>query len=96
MGFSIFSVIEIVYYVTMRPFCASRTMHERRRRRQAELLWLTPVRQRRRLKLQPQRPPPPPPPYSQLGKTRPGAKIKQSLWQSLRAGRDPIVYPYLD
>ncbi|XP_023169258.1 pickpocket protein 28 [Drosophila hydei] len=92
MGFSIFSVIEIVYYVTMRPFCASRTLHERRRRRQAELLWLTPVHQRRRINVQR------PPPYSQLGKAKAvdGSKMKQTLWQTLRAGRDPIVYPYLD
>lgn len=33
MGFSIFSIIEIVYYVTVRPYCASRTMQMSRRRR---------------------------------------------------------------
>lgn len=96
MGFSIFSVIEIFYYVTMRPYCASRTLQQRRRRRQAELLFLTSGRQRRRLQ-QRQRLPPPPP-YSQLkaaSKVTEG-KIKQSLWQALRASRDPLVYPYLD
>ncbi|EDW65549.1 uncharacterized protein Dvir_GJ19317 [Drosophila virilis] len=94
MGFSIFSVIEIFYYVTMRPYCASRTLQQRRRRRQAELLWLSSGRQRRRLQ-QRQRPPPP---YSQLkaGTKVTEGKIKQSLWQTLRASRDPLVYPYLD
>lgn len=33
MGFSIFSIIEIVYYVTVRPYCASRTIQMSRRRR---------------------------------------------------------------
>ncbi|KAH8292921.1 hypothetical protein KR044_008658 [Drosophila immigrans] len=92
MGFSIFSVIEILYYVTMRPYCASRAIQQRRQRRLATLQWLTPVRQRRRLVLQ-QRPPP----YSQLQSkilTRP--QVKPSLWQTLRSSRDPLVYPYLD
>ncbi|KAH8388064.1 hypothetical protein KR093_011523 [Drosophila rubida] len=92
MGFSIFSVIEIFYYVTVRPYCASRAIQLRRQRRQAALRWLTPVRQRRRLVL-PQRPPP----YSQLqGKVRARPKVKPSLWQALRSSRDPLVYPYLD
>ncbi|KAL7744948.1 hypothetical protein ACLKA6_007220 [Drosophila palustris] len=92
MGFSIFSVIEIFYYVTVRPYCASRALQQRRQRREAELKWLTPVRQRRRLIL-PRRPPP----YSQLqGKSLAGPKSKRSLWQALRSPRDPLVYPYLD
>ncbi|KAM8720190.1 hypothetical protein ACLKA7_006265 [Drosophila subpalustris] len=37
MGFSIFSVIEIFYYVTVRPYCASRALQQRRQRREAEL-----------------------------------------------------------
>ncbi|ALC49086.1 ppk28 [Drosophila busckii] len=92
MGFSIFSVIEIVYYVTVRPYCASRTLRLRRKQRQAALLWLTPVRQplrqrqrRRKRQLQP-------PPYSQL------AKPKPTLWRTLRIsnGSDPLVYPYME
>ncbi|XP_034482408.1 pickpocket protein 28 [Drosophila innubila] len=92
MGFSIFSVIEIFYYVTVRPYCASRTLQQRRQRRETELRWLTPVRKRRRFIL-PHRPPP----YSQLqGKVLLGPKTKKTLWQSLRSSRDPLVYPYLD
>ncbi|KAH8397812.1 hypothetical protein KR222_002754 [Zaprionus bogoriensis] len=94
MGFSIFSVIEIFYYVTMRPFCAFRTIRQRRLRKQAQLLWLTPVRQRRRrLVLAQQRPPP----YSQL-QARGVAEVrsKPTLWQTLRAVRDPLVYPYVE
>lgn len=30
MGFSIFSLIEIVYYVTFRPYCAARTIRKER------------------------------------------------------------------
>ncbi|KAH8411236.1 hypothetical protein KR215_000725 [Drosophila sulfurigaster] len=92
MGFSIFSVIEIVYYVTVRPYCASRTIQQRRQRREAALRWLTPVQRGRRRLLLPQRQQPPPP-YSQLQLVaRP--KVKSSLWQTLRS--DPLVYPYLD
>lgn len=95
MGFSIFSVIEIFYYVTMRPYCASRTLRQRRLRKEAELLWLTPVRSKRRRFLGvPQRPPPP---YSQLQVNNlPEARPKLNLWQPLRALRDPLVYPYVD
>ncbi|XP_034102297.2 pickpocket protein 28 [Drosophila albomicans] len=94
MGFSIFSVIEIVYYITVRPYCASRTIQQRRQRREAALRWLTPVQRGRRRLLLPQRQQPPPP-YSQLQLVaRP--KVKSSLWQTLRSSRDPLVYPYLD
>lgn len=94
MGFSIFSVIEIFYYVTMRPYCASRTLRQRRLRKEAQLLWLTPVRERRRLLVLPQQRPPP---YSQLQLNKlPEGRSKQSLWQTLRALRDPLVYPYVD
>ncbi|XP_020717443.1 pickpocket protein 28-like [Ceratitis capitata] len=44
MGFSIFSVIETVYYVTVRPYCASRTMQLSRRRRLRNMKWLRAIR----------------------------------------------------
>ncbi|KAH8336227.1 hypothetical protein KR074_012115 [Drosophila pseudoananassae] len=44
MGFSIFSVIEIVYYITVRPYCASRTLKQQHHRRLEQLGWLTPIR----------------------------------------------------
>ncbi|EDW81987.1 uncharacterized protein Dwil_GK25370 [Drosophila willistoni] len=104
MGFSIFSIIEIVYYITVRPYCASRTIQRRRREHQAQLLWLTPVRkpqeqtkQRRRRRWAP---PLPPPPYSQLQrkKTKLNKLEKKSIWHTLRDGaRDSTtVYPYVD
>lgn len=37
MGFSIFSIIEIVYYITVRPYCAARTMEMDKKRKEAEL-----------------------------------------------------------
>ncbi|XP_036344575.1 pickpocket protein 28-like [Rhagoletis pomonella] len=41
MGFSVFSIIEIIYYVTLRPYCASRTVDvSRRRRRHKHMKWL--------------------------------------------------------
>ncbi|XP_028898840.2 pickpocket protein 28 [Zeugodacus cucurbitae] len=46
MGFSIFSIIEIVYYVTVRPYCASRTMQMSRRRRHKNTKWLRALRSR--------------------------------------------------
>ncbi|XP_001355676.3 pickpocket protein 28 [Drosophila pseudoobscura] len=102
MGFSIFSVIEIVYYITVRPYCASRTLHQRRRRRLEQLRWLTPIRapakqlqrrlRRRRLL---------PPAYSELQQRQMKARQKHTLWQTLRVrpadpGPEPPVYPYLD
>ncbi|XP_061391274.1 pickpocket protein 28-like [Musca vetustissima] len=41
MGFSIFSIIEIVYYITVRPYCAARSIELEKRRRQNEIKWLT-------------------------------------------------------
>ncbi|XP_029404443.2 pickpocket protein 28 [Bactrocera dorsalis] len=46
MGFSIFSIIEIVYYVTLRPYCASRNMQMSRRRRHNNVKWLRALRSR--------------------------------------------------
>ncbi|EDW00314.1 pickpocket protein 28 [Drosophila grimshawi] len=97
MGFSIFSVIEIVYYVTIRPYCASRALREHRKRRLAKLLWLTPVRRQRRRRFI--RPHPRPPPYSQVSNKVIAGTVeqnKQSVWQVLRGMRDPLIYPYLD
>ncbi|XP_053949282.1 pickpocket protein 28 [Anastrepha ludens] len=37
MGFSIFSIIEIFYYVTLRPYCANRTMQLSRHRRHGRM-----------------------------------------------------------
>lgn len=33
MGFSVMSLIEIVYYITLRPYCASRRMQLQKKRR---------------------------------------------------------------
>ncbi|XP_046802993.1 pickpocket protein 28 [Lucilia cuprina] len=40
MGFSIFSIIEIVYYITVRPYCAARTVELEKKRKQQEAKWL--------------------------------------------------------
>ncbi|TMW44538.1 hypothetical protein DOY81_010383, partial [Sarcophaga bullata] len=37
MGFSIFSIIEIVYYITVRPYCAARTMELEKKRKEEEI-----------------------------------------------------------
>ncbi|KAH8238226.1 hypothetical protein KR032_001299 [Drosophila birchii] len=95
MGFSIFSVIEIVYYITVRPYCASRTLRQRHHRRLEQLLWLTPVRVPARRIVRRQRgtftrnPAQPPPAYSDLEmrrKKKPGKSEprKRTLWQTLQ------------
>ncbi|KAH8366991.1 hypothetical protein KR084_002653 [Drosophila pseudotakahashii] len=112
MGFSIFSVIEIFFYITVRPYCASRTLRQRHKRRLQQLRWLTPVRMPGRRILRRTRgafarnPNPPPPAYSDLQKSR--GKLgkwessKRSLWQTLqvrpvdRPDVEPPVYPYLN
>ncbi|KAM7347465.1 pickpocket 28 [Cochliomyia hominivorax] len=40
MGFSIFSIIEIVFYITVRPYCAARTLELEKKRKQNEMKWL--------------------------------------------------------
>ncbi|XP_030378904.1 pickpocket protein 28 [Scaptodrosophila lebanonensis] len=89
MGFSIFSVIEIVYYITVRPYCASRTLRQhRRQRKQAELGWLPPGKPQRLRRRRP------PPAYSQLTRSQP---LRPSLWQALHhRQQEPPIYPYLD
>ncbi|XP_016984383.1 pickpocket protein 28 [Drosophila rhopaloa] len=110
MGFSIFSVIEVFFYITVRPYCASRTLRQRHKRRLEQLRWLTPVRLPGRRILRRNRGGlprnPPPPAYSDLQKSR--GKVgkpdpnKRSLWQTLhvrtvdRVDVEPPVYPYLD
>ncbi|XP_067635805.1 pickpocket protein 28 [Eurosta solidaginis] len=44
MGFSIFSIIEIIYYITVRPYCASRTMKLSHRRRHKNMKWLRAIK----------------------------------------------------
>ncbi|XP_017055900.1 pickpocket protein 28 [Drosophila ficusphila] len=103
MGFSIFSVIEIFFYITVRPYCASRTLRQRHSRRLEQLRWLTPVRLPGRRILRRNRGGinrnPPPPAYSDLQKSR----GKRRIWQMLQVRPvdpvnpvDPPVYPYLE
>nr|XP_036677039.1 pickpocket protein 28 [Drosophila suzukii] len=112
MGFSIFSVIEIFFYITVRPYCASRTLRQRHKRRLEQLRWLTPVRMpgrrilRRNRGLLSRNSNPPPPAYSDLQKNRGklGKPVpnKRSLWQTLqvrpveRVDEEPPIYPYLN
>ncbi|KAH8373199.1 hypothetical protein KR009_002093, partial [Drosophila setifemur] len=110
MGFSIFSVIEIVYYITVRPYCASRTLKQRHHLRLEQLRWLTPVRVPERRMIRRHRGilsrNPPPPSYSELQKRRnrpeKSVSTKRTLWQTLqvrpaeKAEMEPPVYPYLD
>ncbi|XP_013106042.1 pickpocket protein 28 [Stomoxys calcitrans] len=39
MGFSIFSLIEIIYYVTVRPYCAARTIELEKKRKYGDTEW---------------------------------------------------------
>ncbi|XP_017064505.1 pickpocket protein 28 [Drosophila eugracilis] len=112
MGFSIFSVIEIFFYITVRPYCASRTLQQRHKRRLEQLRWLTPVRvpgrriPRLRIRGGFIRNPLQPPAYSDLQKSRGNVgkskTNKRSIWQTLqvrpvdRVDVEPPVYPYLD
>lgn len=111
MGFSIFSVIEIFFYITVRPYCASRTLRQRHKRRLEQLSWLTPIRMPVRRALRRNRGGllrnPPPPAYSDLQKFREKLDkpetCKRKLWRTLqvrpvvdRADEELPTYPYLD